>query len=322
MHCHSFKYLQLQKTALTSYSRCYFSTRPNFLIETNEVQDLIAMNSPKLRIINASWYMPGSEIDAKAQHLQGRLTSTTQYFSISEVVEPGSPLPNTMPNSEVFTQHMKNLRIAKDHQIVCYDHVGMFSVARCAFMLRFFGAANVRIMNGGLQKWLNEGRTVYSGPYTPGEGLLTDGDYNYRPLDPSRVIMDVAKIHEIVGKIYRGSKEWQITDARSAARFNGEAEESRTNQRKSVRAGHITGSINVPYSSYIEAETGCLKSDEELRKLFVSKGLDLKKNTVHSCGSGVTACIADLAWNICGGKPAAMYDGSWAEYVRIFLNLV
>jgi len=59
---------QLQKTALTSYGKCYFSTRRNFIIETNEVQDLIASNDPKLRFINASWYLPGSEIDAKVQH--------------------------------------------------------------------------------------------------------------------------------------------------------------------------------------------------------------------------------------------------------------
>jgi len=61
--------------------------------------------------------------------------------------------------------------------------VGMYSVARCAYMLRYFGVANVRIMNGGLQKWLKEGRTVYSGPYTPGEGLPSDGDFSYAPID-------------------------------------------------------------------------------------------------------------------------------------------
>ena len=82
------------------------------------------------------------------------MTSTTQFFSVSEIVKPNSPLPNTMPSAEVFAQHMQTLRIAKDNQIICYDHVGMYSVARCAFMLKFFGAANVRIMNGGLQKWL------------------------------------------------------------------------------------------------------------------------------------------------------------------------
>jgi len=134
------------------YAQFYFSTsnRSKFLIETGEVQDLMAQNSPSLRLVNASWYLPGGNIDPKEQHEEHRLSKETQYFSISEIVQPGSGLPNTLPSAEIFTEHMKALRIRKDDTIVCYDHVGMFSVARCAWMLRYFGASNVRIMNGGL----------------------------------------------------------------------------------------------------------------------------------------------------------------------------
>mmetsp|Transcript_2231 Transcript_2231/g.3056 ORF Transcript_2231/g.3056 Transcript_2231/m.3056 type:complete len:98 (+) Transcript_2231:311-604(+) len=97
-----------------------------------------------------------------------------------------------MPSVEMFKEHMQRMRIGKDCEIVCYDHVGMFSVARCAWMLRYFGAGNVRIMNGGLQKWLKEGRAVYSGAYTPGEGLPEDADYSsWAAHDPSLVITDI-----------------------------------------------------------------------------------------------------------------------------------
>ena len=90
--------------------------------------------------------------------------------------------------------------IRKDDQIICYDHVGTFSVARCAWMLRYFGAANVRIMNGGLQKWIKEGRPVHTGAYTVGEGLpVEEGDYSYGAQEPDRVITDIAKVHEIAG---------------------------------------------------------------------------------------------------------------------------
>lgn len=50
----------------------------------------------------------------------------------------------------------------------------MFGVARCAWLLKYFGAENVRILNGGLNKWLKEGREIYSGNYSPGVGLLVD----------------------------------------------------------------------------------------------------------------------------------------------------
>jgi len=70
-------------------------------------------------------------------------------------------------------------------------------------MLRYFGASNVRIMDGGLKKWLKEGRPVHSGAYIP--NLLNDGDYSYSAVDPSRVITDVTKVHKIAGLIHGGA---------------------------------------------------------------------------------------------------------------------
>ena len=204
------------------------------------------------------------------------------------------------------------MRIRKDDTIICYDHVGMFSVARCAWMLRFFGASNVRIMNGGLQKWISEGRPVFSGAYSVGEGLPADGDFNYAAAEPDRVITDISKVHEIADKLHNGANDWQITDARAPARFNGEVDEPRN-----MRAGNITGSVNVPYSALVDKETGCLKSDEELKAVLAKQGVALSgKNTVHSCGSGVTACVTELAFSISGGGKSTVYDGSWAEYGR------
>ena len=117
-------------------------------------------------------------------------------------------------------------------------------------------------------------------------------------------------MHELAGLLHGGSKDWHIIDTRPAARFNGEVEEP-----KGVRGGNITGSTNIPFGTFVDSETGCLKSDGELEKIFESKGCDMSKNMVHTCNVGITTCTADLAWNIIGGKPASLYDGSWSEYV-------
>lgn len=208
---------------------------------------------------------------------------------------------------------MQKLRIGRDSQIICYDHVGMFSVARCAWMLRFFGAGNVRIMNGGLQKWIKEGRDVYSGPYSEGEGLPSDGNYsNWEVKDKSLVISDINEVHDIVRKLHHGDKEWQIIDARPAARFNGELPEPRN-----TRAGNIPLSFNLPFPEIVDKETGCVKSNEDLKTIFEGRGIDMSKRTVHSCGSGVTSCISSLAWELCQGSTMTMYDGSWSEYGKV-----
>lgn len=162
-----------------------------------------------MRLVNGSWYLPGqSKFDATCQHAYHRLTKNTQHFDISKCVDPDSDLPITMPSAEIFSEHMQALGIGRHDQIICYDHLGMFSVARVHFMLRYFGATNVRIMNGGFTKWLKEERPFYSGPYTAGQGLPTDGDYSYEVLDSSKLTSDISKIHSIAGQLHNGSKDW------------------------------------------------------------------------------------------------------------------
>ena len=96
-----------------------------------------------------------------------------------------------MPSCDQFIEYMEEMRVPRDAKIVCYDHVGMFAVARVAWMFRYFGATDVRIMSGGFKKWMKEKRAYYSGIYDYGEGLPEDGDYDYEVSDPSILITDI-----------------------------------------------------------------------------------------------------------------------------------
>jgi thiosulfate/3-mercaptopyruvate sulfurtransferase len=69
-----------------------------------------------------------------------------------------------MPSFEAFEDNMIKLNVRKDSQIVMYDNMGMFSVARAAWMLKFFGAFDVRILDGGMKKWLSEEKPTARGP--------------------------------------------------------------------------------------------------------------------------------------------------------------
>jgi thiosulfate/3-mercaptopyruvate sulfurtransferase len=101
----------------------------------------------------------------------------------------------------------------------------------------------------------------------------------------------------------------QIVDARGAGRFTAAEPEPRAG----VRAGHIPGSTNIPYTQLTNAD-GTLKSPEALRALFAEKRVDLSAALVTSCGSGVTAALAMLALQVAGAETVALYDGSWAEW--------
>lgn len=209
--------------------------------------DLISQDIPNLRIINTSFYPPGGPIDGELQHEEHRITETTQYFDISEVVDSSSKLPNTMPSVDMFIEHMEEMRVPKDAKIICYDHVGMFAVARVAWMFRYFGAADVRIMSGGFKKWIKEDRAFYKGVYDYGEGLPEEGDYSYEVIDSSRLITKISEVHKIARKLHSGCMENQITDARPPPVFKGEVA-----MPKGLRGGNIFGSINMPCDKFVE----------------------------------------------------------------------
>lgn len=108
--------------------------------------------------------MPNDPRNAKREHLEERITLDTQFFDIDQIALPGSTLPHTLPDLKTFSEAMRQLQIKNDDRVVCYDNVGIFSSARAAWMLRYFGATDVRVLNGGLKKWKAEKRIVNSGP--------------------------------------------------------------------------------------------------------------------------------------------------------------
>ena len=124
---------------------------------------MLDQGNSNLRIINATWFMPNDTRNAKKEHADGRITKDTQFFDIDGITQPGSNLPHTFPPLDVFKQEMSKMNLSPEHEIVCYDAQGMFSVARAFFMLQYFGAQNVRILNGGLKKWNIENRPLVGG---------------------------------------------------------------------------------------------------------------------------------------------------------------
>ena len=70
----------------------------------------------------------------------------------------------------------------------------------------------------------------------------------------------------------------------------------------------------MPSNELIDTRTGCLKPNNQLKEIFKTNNVDIGKCSVFVCYSGVTACIAELAWKLVSGKKAAVYDGSWQEY--------
>lgn len=134
----------------------------NFLIETDQLAELIESGSDNLKIVCATWNYGPDATDPATQFDEAHIEGSA-YFSIQEIADKSTGFLATWPSIDFFISEMKRLGIKKDQTIVLYDHVNIFSVCRAAYMLRAFGAGDVRILNGCLKKWIDEDRKVVKG---------------------------------------------------------------------------------------------------------------------------------------------------------------
>ena len=270
---------------------------------TNDPKTLVStewlaahLNDPDLRIMDASWYLPEMERDAKAEYAAAHIPGA-RFFDIDDVSDHRSALPHMAPPIEKFMSRMRALGVGDGHQVVVYDGAGLFSAARVWWLFRLMGKTDIAVLDGGFAKWQAEGRAIE----------------DMAPVirDRHMTVQRQAHLIKDVTQVASASKlgNWQIVDARSPARFKGEEPE----KRPGLRSGHIPSSKNVYYRDLLKSD-GTMKDLSALRVIFEGAGIDMAKPVVTTCGSGVTAAILSLALERLGHPMTALYDGSWSEW--------
>ena len=267
---------------------------PRLLVSTDWLQD--HLGAPDLRVIDASWYLPNMGRNARAEY-EDRHIPGARFFDIDDISDSRSELPHMAPPVEKFISRMRAMGIGAGHRVVAYDGAGLFSAARVWWLFRHFGKTDVAVLDGGLPKWLAEGRPVE-------DDLPVLRDRHFTARRDASLVKDVT---QVAASTKLG--DYQIVDARSPERFRGEEPEI----RPGLRSGHIPGSRNVYYKDLLAAD-GTLKEPGALRGIFEAAGVDLDRPVVTTCGSGVTAAILALALERMGHAKHALYDGSWSEW--------
>jgi thiosulfate/3-mercaptopyruvate sulfurtransferase len=268
---------------------------PEALVSTDWLAS--RLDAPKLRIVDGSFKLPGMTPTAREDYEQRHIPGAV-FFDIDAVADPASPLPHMLPGPEEFARHMERLGIGDEDKVVVYDGAGLNSAPRVWWMLRAFGHDDVAVLDGGLPKWLAEGRPTASAIPAPPPRRFTARPRPSLLRDKDRVLRNLATHAE------------QVIDARAAARFSGAAAEP----RPGLRSGHIPGSLNLPYDQLSDPATRTVLPARALEERFRAAGLSPDRPVVCSCGSGVTACALTFGLHLIGWPEAAVYDGSWAEW--------
>lgn len=254
------------------------------------------LGASDLRVVDATLFLPGSDRDPQAEydtaHIPGAL-----FLNLPALIDSNDPRPGMLPPAEKFASRMQALGLGDGSRIVIYDNSPLRTSARAWWMFHVFGAHNVAILDGGMQKWIAEKRDTESG----------------RPKTRHRhftVWKDEGSVRTKADMLENlRTSAAQVVDARSMSRFTGEEPEPRAG----MASGHIPGSVCLPYSRLFNAD-GTWKKGHELRGLFIEAGVKLERPIITTCGSGVTAADLLFALHLLEKKDVSLYDGSWGEW--------
>ena len=268
--------------------------RDRWLVDTETFSRLL--DAPDVRAVDASWYLPVENRDALSDYRERHIAGAV-FFDIDDISDESSDLPHMLPRPEKFSSRVQSLGLGDGVRIVVYDGGNMMAAARVWWMFRVFGHDDIQVLDGGLAKWMAEGRPVDDEPVIPRERHFT-------PRLNTFLVRDIGQM-----KANLASRRAQVVDARGRGRFTGEEAEF----RPGLKSGHIPGSRNLPYTSLLH-EDGTIVDNEAIAGAFRDAGIDPARPVVTTCGSGISACFLTLALDLAGFPDAAVYDGSWTEW--------
>ncbi len=266
--------------------------RPDILVSTQWVAD--HLNDTKVRLVETdedpalyfAGHVPGAVEIGWHNQLQDQ--TTRDYISVTE-----------------FEALCWRAGISNDTTVVFYGDQNNWWACYAFWAFKLYGHADCRIMNGGYKLWKSEGR-----PLDRAVPTHASTSYEARPIDPRTI-----RAHREDVLVHCKARKPMI-DVRSPGEFTGELLHMENYpQEGSLRAGHIPGARNVPWSRAVN-EDGSFKSADELRVIYEGEaGLKSDDDVIAYCRIGERS---SLAWFVLtyllGYSRVRNYDGSWTEW--------
>ncbi|MEV0722463.1 sulfurtransferase [Micromonospora purpureochromogenes] len=263
------------------------------LIEAEQLAAALAEPDPPT-LLDVRWRLtgpPGRE-DYAAGHLPGAV-----FVDLDTALcgPPGAAGRHPLPDPAALQAVLRAAGVRAGHPVVVYDGGDGMSAARAWWTLRWAGHRPVRLLHGGWPAWLAAGLPASTEVPAP-----PAGDVTVRP--GALPVLDTAAAAALAA-----ADEGVLLDVRAAPRYRGETEPI------DPVAGHVPGAVNLPAPEYVTE--GRFPAAEALRERFAAAGVTEGGSVGAYCGSGVTAAQAVLALHLAGRPDAALYVGSWSNWV-------
>lgn len=201
---------------------------------------------------------------------------------------------------DAFAVLMTQLGVSDGTTVVTYDDYNTSSATRLWWVLNYYGHTQVKVLNGGWQRWVDEGRPVTYHPTMP-----TPGRFTARP--NAALICDLD--HVLANYQAQGT---QVLDVLYAARYRG-----LENPFANKRVGHIPGALNLPIERFFtDAAPRVFKPAAELRALLAEAGLSPEKDTIIHCQAGIRMTVGAFVFALLGWERVRSYDASMAEWAN------
>ena len=263
---------------------------PETVVNTQWVAD--HLNDPSVRIIEV-------DVDTTAYD-QGHIPGAV---ALNWKTELQDQVTRDIVPQEQLERLLSNLGVSRDTTIVMYGDNNNWFGAYAFWLLKIYGHQDVRVMNGGRKKWLDEGRPVTTDvPNYPKTNYKADA-----PDLSIRIFRD--EVRSLLGR-----PDYAMVDVRSPAEYSGELLAPPGLSETAQRGGHIPGAKNIPWSQAV-AEDGTFKPVEQLRELYQGKGITSDKNIVAYCRIGERSSHTWFVLKyLLGYENVRNYDGSWTEW--------
>ena len=271
---------------------------PEVLVDTSWTED--HLKDPNVRIAEVDY-------DPKANYDLGHIPGSVLFDWKKDI---NDPLSRNIISKESCEELLKKSGINQDTTLILYGDFNNWFAAFAFWVFKYYGYNDVRIMNGGRKKWLEEDRSVDKtiATYPPG---------NFKASDPDE------RIRTYLNHVSKSLKNNQsiLVDVRSPAEFKGEVTApAEYPTEHAQRGGHIPAAINVPWGKAVN-EDGTFKSIEDLTKLYNENGIHPEKEVISYCRIGERSSHTWFVLKYLLGYPDVKnYDGSWTEWGNMIGN--